>query len=259
MQLSEHGMDTARRRTSTQFRTLADKPVPLESAVTVRDRFDTAGANERRSTGTIGDLLARSSKHVIDTVIAAIALLITAPVILLLVLLIRMDSPGRALFPQVRVGRRGRHFMCFKLRTMFADADDRLSMLLRNDAHAQYEFASSRKLKADPRVTRLGRFLRATSLDELPQLWNVLRGDMSLVGPRPLVPDELDNYGDHINVVLQVKPGLTGIWQVSGRNDLPYDVRVALDADYAMNRTLWSDLRIIGRTIPALLMRKGAY
>ena len=142
---------------------------------------------------------------------------------------------------------------------MFDDADHRLRTLLHHDAAAHDEFASLRKLKADPRVTRLGRFLRATSLDELPQLWNVLRGDMSIVGPRPLVPDELDHYGDSINLVLQVKPGLTGIWQVSGRNDLPYPVRVALDADYAMHRTLWSDLRIIARTIPVLLFRKGAY
>ncbi|HSJ45313.1 MAG TPA: sugar transferase [Euzebyales bacterium] len=213
----------------------------------------------RRRARTLRRLVAQASKSALDVVIAALALMITLPVILLLALLIRLESPGGALYCQTRVGRRGRHFRCFKLRTMFNDADQRLQTLLRHDASAYDEFASSRKLKDDPRVTRLGRFLRATSLDELPQLWNVLRGDMSIVGPRPLVPDELDHYGDRIHVVLQVKPGLTGIWQVSGRNDLPYPVRVALDADYAMHRTMWSDLRIIARTIPVLLFRKGAY
>ena len=187
------------------------------------------------------------------------AVLLTAPVLLLLALIVRIESPGPALYRQVRVGRHGRHFTCFKLRTMFVDADLRLQQILHDDKQARHEFASTRKLKADPRITRTGRFLRATSLDELPQLWNVLLGDMSLVGPRPLVPDELGKYGDHIDIVLQVRPGVTGIWQVSGRNDLPYDVRVALDSYYATNRTLRGDLAIVLRTIPALLLRRGAY
>jgi exopolysaccharide production protein ExoY len=208
---------------------------------------------------SLGRRLGGVGKNVLDAFVSALVLAVVLPAILLLVLLIRLESPGRALFRQTRVGRNGRHFTCFKLRTMFIDADDRLRVLLHHDADARHEFAAARKLKADPRVTRVGRFLRATSLDELPQLFNVLRGDMSLVGPRPLVPDELDKYGEHIDVVLQVRPGLTGIWQVSGRNDLPYDVRIALDSDYATSRTFWGDLRIIGRTIPALALRRGAY
>ncbi|HEX6257187.1 MAG TPA: sugar transferase [Euzebyales bacterium] len=208
---------------------------------------------------SLGRRLGSAGKNVLDALVSALALAVVLPAILLLVLLIRLESPGRALFRQTRVGRNGRHFTCFKLRTMFVDADDRLRVLLHDDADVRHEFASSRKLKADPRVTRVGRFLRATSLDELPQLFNVLRGDMSLVGPRPLVPDELVKYGQHIDVVLQVRPGLTGIWQVSGRNDLPYDMRIALDTGYATSRTFWGDLWIIGRTIPALALRRGAY
>jgi lipopolysaccharide/colanic/teichoic acid biosynthesis glycosyltransferase len=249
---------TAVRNTYATFDIAADARLwnasgPTEAAAgPARDDGHRATARWARAVG-------RCIKIFVDVLLTFVALLVTAPVVLLLACMIRVESPGPAFFRQTRVGRKGRHFVCFKLRTMYVDADRRLQQILLDDDLKQQEFAATRKLKADPRITRTGKFLRATSLDELPQLFNVLRCDMSLVGPRPLVPDELVKYGSHIDLVLQVRPGLTGIWQVSGRNDLPYDVRVALDADYATNRTLRGDVSIILRTIPALLHRTGAY
>jgi exopolysaccharide production protein ExoY len=163
------------------------------------------------------------------------------------------------LFRQQRVGYGGRTFMCLKFRTMAKDAEARLTGLLDEDPDAREEWARDQKLRRDPRVTPLGSILRKSSLDELPQLWNVVRGEMSLVGPRPIVPAEISRYGIHIRHYYAVKPGLTGLWQVSGRNDVSYRRRVAMDCLYARKHTFALDGWLIILTIPALLIRRGCY
>jgi lipopolysaccharide/colanic/teichoic acid biosynthesis glycosyltransferase len=200
-------------------------------------------------------------KRLIDVVVAGLLLLLSVPLLAILLIAIKIVSPGPALFAHERAGRGGRVFRCFKLRTMVPDADRVLQDMLDRDPALREEFASKAKLTDDPRVYPLGRWLRRLSIDELPQLWNVLRGDMSIVGPRPLALRETDMYGSALWVVLVVRPGLTGIWQVSGRNDLPYDKRVALDVNYAKNHTFAKDLAIILRTAPVLVRpgRSGAY
>ncbi|MDH3294464.1 MAG: sugar transferase, partial [Acidimicrobiia bacterium] len=160
------------------------------------------------------------------------------------------------LFGHERLGLNGRVFRCWKFRTMRTDADEALRKLLASDPVAAEEWARDHKLSDDPRVTRLGKFLRRFDLDEIPQLINVLNGDMSVVGPRPIVHDEADRFGDRLPVVLSVKPGLTGLWQVSGRNCMSYDDRVVTEAEYASTRTLAGDLRIIVKT-PLVLTRSN--
>lgn len=200
-------------------------------------------------------------KRAIDIVVAGLLLLVSLPLLAILVIAIKIASPGAAIFAHDRAGHGGRVFRCFKLRTMVPDAERVLQDVLDRDPALRAEFASKQKLTVDPRVYPLGSWLRRLSLDELPQLWNVVRGDMSLVGPRPLPLRETDKYGAALWVVLTVRPGLTGIWQVSGRSDLPYDKRIALDVSYAKNHTFAKDFGIILRTAPVLVRpgRSGAY
>ena len=197
-------------------------------------------------------------KRAIDVVGAIVGLLLSAPVVLLLAVAIRLDSPGRVVFAQSRVGRGGRPFRCFKLRTMCADAESRL-----NGDHALRAAYELNHFKlpphADDRITPLGRFLRTTSLDELPQFWNVLRGDMSLVGPRPVVASELVHYGATRDVLLSVRPGLTGAWAVRGRSRIGYPERAAIELGYARSWTIRGDVAIMFRTIGVVLQRRGAY
>jgi exopolysaccharide production protein ExoY len=202
----------------------------------------------------------RLAKRAFDVSVAGVALVLLSPLLLVLTVLVRITSPGPALFAQERVGRSGRLFRCYKFRSMYADAEDRLDDLLTHDPALRDQWLSDHKLKDDPRIPPIGRFLRRTNLDELPQLWNVLRGEMSIVGPRPVVPPETIRYGDAMADVLTVKPGITGLWQVSGRNDLPYPERVQLDLAYARTHNLWGDMVICFRTI-ALSLRgsNGAY
>ena len=202
--------------------------------------------------------LSRVTKRGIDVSLALILLVVFAPVVCLVAVVIRMSGPGPVVFKHARVGRWGRIFPCFKFRTMHADAPERLRALLASDAALARQWADRQKLDWDPRVTNVGRILRETSLDELPQLINVLRGDMSLVGPRPVTPAELQRYGSAAALYLQVRPGLTGLWQVSGRNLTSYDSRVQLDRDYVANWRLSADLRILARTPKAVLLRRGA-
>lgn len=177
------------------------------------------------------------------------------PFVLLLMVLIRLDSPGTALFRQQRVGKHGRLFTCYKFRTMVADAEARkVELALFNEADGPLF-----KIRNDPRITRVGRFLRRSSLDELPQLWNVLQGEMSLVGPRPGLPEEVACYEPWHSRRLEVTPGLTGLWQVLGRSDTTFDEMVRLDIYYAENWSLGLDVRILLKTIPAVLLGKGAY
>lgn len=201
---------------------------------------------------------ASAAKRLIDVVGALALLVAAAPVMLLIVLLVKLDG-GPVLFRHRRVGAAGLGFTCLKFRSMVVDADGALARMLANDPQARAEWDAEFKLRHDPRVTRLGRFLRRSSLDELPQLFNVLAGDMSLVGPRPIVQAEIARYGARIADYLSCRPGLTGLWQVSGRNDLTYDQRVALDSRYAREWSLRRDLAILGQTFGAVLRRAGAY
>lgn len=199
-------------------------------------------------------------KRGFDLVAAGALLLLTAPLLAVLALRVKLADGGPVLFAHVRVGRHGRLFRCYKFRTMVANSAEVLAELLASDPAARAAWERDRKLKDDPRVTPIGRFLRKTSLDELPQLWNILKGEMSLVGPRPVVPDELARYGAAKLYYLQVRPGLTGLWQISGRNDVDYERRVALDTWYVRNWTLWYDVLILFRTL-LVVPRKanGAY
>lgn len=202
--------------------------------------------------------LREATIRVLDILGAIAGLILSAPIMAVVAILIMRDG-GSAFFNQIRVGQQGRGFKCFKLRSMASDAEARLQTLLENDPQAAAEWAQDRKLKNDPRITRLGHFIRKTSIDELPQFWNVLKGDMSLVGPRPIVPDELPMYGKDAAGYLSVRPGLTGLWQVSGRNDCDYETRVALDIEWTETRTVASYLEIIFKTVPAVLAKDGAY
>jgi len=197
-------------------------------------------------------------KRAMDTMGAGALLLVLAPVMLVIALMIRLDG-GPALFGHMRVGRYGRPFACLKFRSMVTDSQARLEALLARDSEARAEWEATHKLKNDPRVTRIGRFLRATSLDELPQLINVLLGQMSLVGPRPVIQTELDRfYGAAAAHYMSVRPGVTGLWQVSGRSDTSYAQRVALDVAYVARPSLWQDITILLRTPMAVLSRRGA-
>jgi lipopolysaccharide/colanic/teichoic acid biosynthesis glycosyltransferase len=198
-------------------------------------------------------------KRAMDVAGASLLLLFGLPVFAILALLIRADG-GPVFFAHERVGRGGRRFGCLKFRSMVTDSAARLEALLASDPAARAEWQATRKLRHDPRVTWVGRFLRSSSLDELPQLLNVLRGEMSLVGPRPVLATELAvHYGAAAGHYLSVRPGITGLWQVSGRSDTSYDTRVALDVRYASNPSLLADLRILLRTPGAVLLRRGAY
>jgi Undecaprenyl-phosphate galactose phosphotransferase WbaP len=201
---------------------------------------------------------ARLTKRVFDTAAAMVLLVLLSPIMLLIALLIRRDG-GPAIFAHPRVGKRGRIFNCFKFRTMVVDAEQQLEQLLQQSPELRQEWQDERKLRHDPRISAIGRFLRRTSLDELPQLLNVIRGEMSLVGPRPVVKPELQRYGDQLGYYLMVRPGMTGLWQVSGRNDLDYDSRVYLDTWYVKNWSLWYDLIILLKTVKVVLQRTGAY
>lgn len=197
-------------------------------------------------------------KSAMDRAGAAVLLVLLAPVMLVLMALVRRDG-GPAFYGQVRIGQNRKAFRCWKFRSMHINSKQLLDEILANDPAAREEYARDFKLKNDPRVTKIGHILRKTSLDELPQLYNVLCGEMSLVGPRPITEPELMLYGENQPDYLAVKPGMTGLWQVSGRNDISYAQRVALDVDYARNWTLWSDIRILLKTVLVVLNRSGAY
>lgn len=194
-------------------------------------------------------------KTLLDYVGASLTLLVTCPVLAVIALLVKLDSPGPVLHRRRVLGRSGKPFDAFKFRTMVVDADK----MLADNAELRRAFEAGYKLDVDPRVTRVGRFLRRSSLDELPQLINVLRGEMSLVGPRMIAPEEATRYGKWQLNLLTVKPGVTGPWQVNGRNNIPYEERVRLNMHYIRNYSIWLDLEILLRTIPAVLKRTGAY
>lgn len=194
----------------------------------------------------------------VNIVVAAVMLLLLLPVLAVIAWMIWRVDGAPIVFGHYRVGRHGRLFRCLKFRTMVRDSETALAKLLAEDPEAREEWARERKLTDDPRVTGIGRFLRRTSLDELPQLFNVLIGDMNLVGPRPIVVQELQLYGDAKHHYLAVRPGLTGLWQVSGRSDTTYEERVELDRRYVEQRSLWMDLAVLWRTAGVVLRGSGA-
>lgn len=191
--------------------------------------------------------------------IAVAALVFFLPLMILVALAIWCQDRGPIFFAHKRIGRGGSKFPCLKFRSMAVDAQERLQDLLARDPAAREEWERDHKLRNDPRVTRLGAFLRKTSLDELPQLINVIRGEMDVVGPRPIVDDEVAKYGARFKHYCSVNPGITGLWQVSGRNDTSYRSRVAMDCVYARSKSIGLDLKVMAATVPAVLMRKGSY
>ena len=209
----------------------------------------------RQSAPGRGELVRRS----IDLVLASLALVFFAPLMVLVALSVWLQDGGSVFYAHSRVGRNGRVFPCMKFRSMLVDSDARLRQLLAESAEARAEWEKDHKLRNDPRITALGAFLRRSSLDELPQLFNVLSGDMSLVGPRPIVAAEVKRYGRRFGHYCSVRPGITGLWQVSGRSDTSYRRRVAIDTCYAQRQSLALDLRILIATVPSVLLRKGSY
>ncbi len=200
-------------------------------------------------------------KRLFDIAFSLSVLILFAPVYLLIAFLILISSPGSVFYVQERVGKNRKSFGCLKFRTMVENADEMLVEMMEKSPHLRQEFEENFKLKKDPRITWIGRFLRVTSLDEFPQFWNVLKGDMSVVGPRPLVAEELPKYGRYMDRILTIRPGITGLWQVSGRNDIPYPIRVKMDLYYANFSNFGVDLWIIFKTIGVVIFPKnnGAY
>lgn len=197
-------------------------------------------------------------KRLFDLAVSTLLMILLAPLLAYIAFQIRRSGPG-VLFKQRRIGRNGELFSCYKFRTMVPNAEEILKDLLDRDPIARKEWDEKTKITNDPRITPIGHFLRRTSLDELPQLWNVLSGDMSLVGPRPILQHEVEKYGDRIKFYKIVRPGLTGLWQVSGRSDTDYNYRVHLDSWYVKNWALWYDIAILFKTVEVVTSRKGAY
>jgi exopolysaccharide production protein ExoY len=209
-------------------------------------------------TGAFPFKAADRASRAID-IIGALALLIfTAPLLIVLAIIVKLQDGGPIVFVQRRIGQGGQMFPCLKMRSMVMDAELKLSQVLANDPAARAEWALDQKLRNDPRITLFGRFLRKSSLDELPQLINVLRGEMSLVGPRPIIMDEAPRYGQWLKFYCAVQPGITGFWQVSGRNNLSYRRRVACDILYARRRCMSLNVKILLKTIPAVLSQDGS-
>lgn len=201
----------------------------------------------------------RNVKYIFDIVVSMIGLVMILPAFIIICLFIYLDSPGPVIFKHYRVGQSGQRFPCYKFRTMVCNSSKVLDEYLLQNPEACAEWERDFKLKNDPRVTKIGNFLRKTSLDELPQLLNVIKGEMSLVGPRPIVQAEIPRYGEYINDYYQVRPGITGMWQVSGRNDIDYPERVKMDSWYVRNWSIWLDIVFLMKTIKVVLDKKGAY
>lgn len=195
-------------------------------------------------------------KRTMDIILASLAIIAGSPFFLITALLVKLTSPGPIIFSQIRVGKYGRHFKFYKFRSMYIDAEARKAELMKQNESADGVIF---KMKRDPRITPVGRFIRKFSIDELPQLFNVILGDMSLVGPRPPLPSEVRSYSLEERKRLNITPGITCIWQVSGRSELPFHKQMALDKEYIASRSAWKDFLILLKTIPAILTGKGAW
>jgi exopolysaccharide production protein ExoY len=200
-----------------------------------------------------------ATQRAADLFVATLAVILVGPLMIILAVFVWAWDGGPVFYGHLRVGRMGQVFRCWKFRSMVVDADKTLAEYLASNPEAQTEWEESHKLRRDPRITVLGRFLRASSLDELPQLWNVLMGEMSIVGPRPIVLAEIARYKSNFSDYCACRPGITGLWQISGRNDVSYDQRIALDMHYSKSRSLLLDIQILASTIPAVIGRRGSY
>jgi exopolysaccharide production protein ExoY len=238
----------------TNLKSLEKQTVGGDVAVRMPGKSPLA-RNGLRATPSVGDW----RKRVLDILVASAALVLLLPLMLMIALLVKLLSPGPAIYGHERVGFGGKPFRCLKFRTMVSNGDEVLQRHIASSEAARREWEASRKLKNDPRVTAIGAILRSTSADELPQLINVLWGEMSIVGPRPVVADELRHYGEQSSFYFSARPGLTGLWQVSGRSDVTYEARVNFDRTYCETWSLRKDVALIVRTVPAVLSRKGTY
>ncbi len=218
--------------------------------------FDRPRPRQSGTTSVYSDF--RTAKRALDLAGSIVLIVLLMPYLILIAALLKVSERGPVLFAQVRVGKNGKRFKCLKFRTMVVDAEEALETFLSQRPDARREWIKTQKLRDDPRVTALGRFLRKSSLDELPQLFNVLPGQMSLVGPRPVMEEQIPRYGDKILAYMTVRPGLTGLWQVSGRNNCTFEERVLLDTRYISEWKLRTDIMILLRTVPAVLRQDGS-
>jgi exopolysaccharide biosynthesis polyprenyl glycosylphosphotransferase len=228
-------------------------------AIFAERRFESARANQRLRARmliwSIRSKIVRSLKRVLDITVASGALVLASPLMLLTAIVIKLDSRGPVLFKQIRVGKDGEHFGCYKFRSMYVDAEQRKAALMAMNEADGPVF----KMQNDPRITRVGRVIRKLSIDELPQLFNVLKGEMSLVGPRPALPSEVERYTFEQIGRLHAVPGITGLQQVSGRSNLDFKRWVELDLQYISEQSIWKDIEILAKTIPAVFFSRGAY
>ncbi len=233
-----------------------DKKFPENSNII---KFD--GNNkvlEKPQRKTFNEITYSFLKRTVDITASATALLLLSPVFLVTSLAIKNDSKGPAMFTQKRIGKDGKLFEIYKFRTMVPDADKKLFELLEKDEEAAKEYKLNKKLKNDPRITKLGAFLRKTSIDELPQLINVLKGDMSLVGPRPYLPREMEDMGQYYDTIVECKPGITGLWQVSGRSNTTFEQRLEFDMEYNENKGFLYDMELLTKTVGVVINKDGA-
>ena len=233
-----------------------DKKLPVENNIIKFD--DNNKVLEQKEKKTFNEITYSFLKRTVDITASAAALLLLSPVFLVTSLAIRKDSDGPAMFTQKRIGKDGKLFEIYKFRTMVPDADKKLFELLDKDEKAREEYKVNKKLKHDPRITKVGNFLRKTSIDELPQLINVLKGDMSLVGPRPYLPREKNDMGDYYNTIIESKPGITGLWQVSGRSNTTFEQRLEFDKEYTENKGFLYDMELLTKTVGVVVKKNGA-
>ena len=233
-----------------------DNKLPVENNIIKFD--DNNKVLEQKEKKTFNEITYSFLKRTVDITASAAALLLLSPVFLVTSLAIRKDSDGPAMFTQKRIGKDGKLFEIYKFRTMVPDADKKLFELLDKDEKAREEYKVNKKLKHDPRITKVGNFLRKTSIDELPQLINVLKGDMSLVGPRPYLPREKDDMGDYYNTIIESKPGITGLWQVSGRSNTTFEDRLEFDKEYTENKGFFYDMGLLTKTVGVVIHKDGA-
>lgn len=233
-----------------------DKKLPVENNIIKFD--DNNKVLEQKEKKTFNEITYSFLKRTVDITASATALLLLSPVFLVTSLAIRKDSDGPAMFTQKRIGKDGKLFEIYKFRTMVPDADKKLFELLDKDEKAREEYKVNKKLKNDPRITKVGNFLRKTSIDELPQLLNVLKGDMSLVGPRPYLPREIDDMGSYYDTIIESKPGITGLWQVSGRSNTTFEERLEFDKKYIENKGFLYDMELLTKTVGVVVKKNGA-
>lgn len=233
-----------------------DKKLPVENNIIKFD--DNNKVLEQKEKKTFNEITYSFLKRIVDITASATALLLLSPVFLVTSLAIRKDSDGPAMFTQKRIGKDGKLFEIYKFRTMVPDADKKLFELLDKDEKAREEYKVNKKLKNDPRITKVGNLLRKTSIDELPQLINVLKGDMSLVGPRPYLPREKEDMGDYYNTIIESKPGITGLWQVSGRSNTTFEERLHFDEEYNEKKSFTYDMGLLVKTVGSVVKGDGA-